>query len=265
MVEPVERVMAAQRRWASARGVAFDPAGYTRTVQDNLFRPLHPLTLAEFKRGKGDETRKKLRALRSSSALVCNLFDYWRGASPEVVAAACLAPCGTTGMCFERQLPGLREIGPHLDVEFTGQRVPPTGVESKFLEPYPPKKARIKVAYLRPGLWKGMPRCRALAEGIHAGDQVFNYLDVPQLLAHVLGMVRAYGRGSFRLVYLWFDVGGAEADQHRAEVVRFQQLLGDEIDFQARTHQQVFEHLRADGSAGKDYCQYLAERYFSGQ
>jgi len=77
------RIKEQQRRWADARNIQRDGDSVV-TLEFNLYQPLTPLTRAEYERGDGDELgrderRGKMFALRSSSALVCNVFDYWRG------------------------------------------------------------------------------------------------------------------------------------------------------------------------------------------
>jgi hypothetical protein len=71
-----------QRKWAAARGIK--PIGnHTQTLEENLFQPLNAETKAEYKAGSGNELGSvdkpgDMYSLRSSSALVCNVFDYWR-------------------------------------------------------------------------------------------------------------------------------------------------------------------------------------------
>ena len=72
-------IYAQQQDWATRHGIQFNNEGYTETVEQNLFQPLTAASKAEFGSGAGSELEEKMRALYSSSALVCNVFDYWRG------------------------------------------------------------------------------------------------------------------------------------------------------------------------------------------
>src|SRR5665648_1118335 len=88
------QILAKQEAWA--HNVGFDLIGsqgkhgkkvYTTTLDDNLFKPLHPQTKKELAAGDGGEINgtenkpAKMQALHSSSALGVNLFDYWRGSA----------------------------------------------------------------------------------------------------------------------------------------------------------------------------------------
>ena len=155
MVRPTHDVYEAftcqQRAWTQQRGIALHGAwpDYVTRLEDNLFQPLSPETLAEYAEGGGDELivqkhgkPPKLFALHSSAALVCNLFDYWRQRDVSVIASACGADPRYKSLRFEQKRP-IRptwKTPPHPDCEFQGIDVRPTAVESKFLEPYNPQK-----------------------------------------------------------------------------------------------------------------------------
>jgi hypothetical protein len=77
------RIKEAQRRWSDARKIEREGDSVIR-LENNLYQPLTSQTRAQYERGDGGELGKdgkrgKMFALRSSSALVCNVFDYWRG------------------------------------------------------------------------------------------------------------------------------------------------------------------------------------------
>ncbi len=126
-----------QQNWAKQRGIEIDNDGYTLSLNDNFFSPLSPETIMDFKSGKGDElgdsgSRGKMQALHSSSALVVNIFEYWRSRNVDTVAQVCGAPSGMTEMQFEKTNPTpLGGIPPHLDVEFHGTAdIKPVAIES---------------------------------------------------------------------------------------------------------------------------------------
>lgn len=119
-------IMDQQRRWAEAHDFSADPKGYVPLVDDNLFRPLSPDALSEFGAGAGDELSDtpgkavKMRALHSSAALVCNVFDHWRGIDVAVIGQVLDLPDPITGVRFEAQLPsGLRGTPPTVDALLT--------------------------------------------------------------------------------------------------------------------------------------------------
>ena len=157
-----------QQSWARQRGIEIDDDGYTLSLNDNFFSPLSPETIKEFRFGKGDElgesgSRGKMQALHSSSALVVNVFKYWRSHNVDTIARACGARSGMTDMQFEKTNPTpLGGIPPHLDVEFHGgTNTKPVAIESKFTELYHRKtKRKIKDRYLNyKGFWTQLPRC----------------------------------------------------------------------------------------------------------
>jgi len=123
MVTAYKLIHAQQQDWASQQGIKFNKDGYTLSLNNNLFLPLSARTKAEFESGKGDELgsegkRGKMQALHSSSALVINVFEYWRNHNVNSIAKACGAPEGMTKMRFEQIYPTpLGGIPPHLDIE----------------------------------------------------------------------------------------------------------------------------------------------------
>ncbi len=260
---------AAQRLWAQGAGIAFDAKGYTHEIRANLFQPMSEATLRELGAGLGSELDGKIRALHSSAALVANVFEYWRERAPMAPVAQALGLTGEIrSLRFEshHRLP-VGSFGPHLDVEFaTAGR--PVAVESKFLEPYgPPKK--LKSYYARPATWTpwNLTPCADLALAIQSGQLVFHSFDAAQVLAHILGLSRTYGASDYRLLYLWYEIPGAEADRHREEVAVFKARLGGAVPFEAISWQQVFEGLVAacggTGATGHaNYLNWLRNRYF---
>lgn len=271
--ETREMIYRQQQRWAKQHRIEFDKDGYTRCLDDNLFEPLSPETSAEFGAGAGDELgrggqRAKMQALHSSSALACNFFQHWRNRNDiDSIAIACGAPKGMTAMRFEQIHPTpLGGRPPHLDVEFYGAKVKPVAIESKFTEPYGRKtKREIRDSYLNPGLWESLPRCKELVKLIREEEKgwtSFSYLDVPQLLKHILGLATTFGHTGFELLYLWYEVPSPEAEKHRKEIEAFKDHIRDEVHFRDMTYQELFENIKKCPTAEDRYISYLAERYF---
>jgi hypothetical protein len=280
-----ESLVKCQMEWGSKTGKAEAGSVYARSLPDNLFlEGLSDETAAEFGRGSGGEfrlkegVRPKGQVLYSSSALVCNVFDYWRTVSDFVeVSAALNARSPVAEMRFEEKLGTGVAGGPcNLDVLFRcadGTRV---GVEGKFTEPFAAKRALplVQPSYMPTpkSSWEriGLEACHGLAtlylcddEKRRTGevDRRFKHLDVPQLLKHVLGLHRA-GKGQFTLIYMWFDNGSSECLRHRAEVADFHSASGLGSRFRAISYQEFVSAMRlvGDGAHGS-YFAYLRSRY----
>jgi len=273
-----EVIMDAQRRWAVSAEVDFDTRNdRTKSIEDNLFRPLNKLTASEFSEGAGNElgTPDKpgnLYALRSSAALACNVFDYWRHRDPSPILSAVDADPRANSIQFEQQFPtGLLGHAPHLDVLLSGGGAVPTAIESKFTEIYRPlatggtKPAFADSYFELDGLWDDMPRCRSLAAQLNRAPRAFVYLDAKQLIKHALGLQTRFGRKGYLLLYLWYEHSGEEAQLHRIELENLLCEITDEVNLVALTYQQVFARLQLEreGHGNDDYLAYLGSRYFS--
>jgi hypothetical protein len=265
-----------QLQWARRHKIPL-VGRYTMKLEDNLFeRKLHSETRKEYERGKGHELEGKrahMKALRSSSALVVNVFDYWRRLNRIQDIAEC---CGAEGLVtdieFEKPHPikGAARTPPHLDVEFVGST--PLAIESKFTETYhrqtrrDNKDTHLDVYLRHPGIWDGLPTLGALAEAIvqrSGGRTEFEYLDVPQLIKHILGL-RSSHCLAFSLLYLWYRMDSKEATQHEQELANFRNRIHGEIDFRAMTYQELFARIKLTPNVDSDYLNYLEQRYFSG-
>ena len=216
------------------------------------------------------ESRGKMQALHSSSALVTNVFEYWRNRDVTFIAEACGAPSGISKMRFEATYPTpLGGFPPHLDIEFTGTHVRSLVVESKFTETYRRHtRRRIKRVYInRPLLWSRLPNCEALAKLIYdeqKGQTSFEYLDAPQLLKHILGLNHEtrFKEKGFTLLYLWYEIPSFEADKHRSEILFFKKAIGQDIDFQVLAYQELFRRIGETPAVDQSYISYLGVRYF---
>ena len=269
------RIKDRQRQWAKQAGHKPDAKGYVRKVETNLWRPLHSETRKEFERASGNELRgqgnrpAKMRALHSSAALACNVFDFWRDRDKGALAKALVLDRAITSLSFEMQLPtGLVGTPPNLDLFLTLQSGASIAIESKFTEAYGSRRAAapFKVKYFPKGrgLWAdaGLPNAQKLAVALKRDSRMFEALDAPQLLKHALGVARQYPGGG-RLLYLFYDDPGPEGARHREEVSEFTSALAGELRFRALSYQEVFEGLKSmDTPEGLSYVMYLRERYF---
>lgn len=268
MLTTYQRIVNQQHAWAKERGIKFDLVGYTFNLVDNLFLPLSPRSEEEFRSGRGDElSTGKMQALHSSSALVVNVFEYWRNRNVDFIAQACGASKGATSLKFEQTYPTrLGGIPPHLDVEFKNTLAIPLVIEAKFTELYHRRtKRHIKDKYLDSTLWSGLSSCENRIRLIHkeeTGKTSYSFLDAPQLLKHILGLNTKFGKRGFELLYLWYDYHSFEAEKHRLELREFKKSITREVIFRNMTYQELFKRIRNNSSASRDYINYLAERYF---
>ncbi len=264
-------IIESQRQWAGARGLTLRTNGRVSFLEENLFAPLHADTRAEFEAGDGDEFGTadkpgKMYSIYSSSALACNVFDYWRKRPMIPLLQACEIRGASSVLKFEQKFStGVGSRPANLDVLImsSGGDCLPVAIESKFTEPFQVgERDFLKTAYFsKPEIWEELTNCRGLAESLTAKERV-KCLKAGQLLKHALALTRKFGKQQFVLLYLWYDVPGSDAArQHRAEVQEFGSLLGDEVLFRSDTYQNVFDRLSPLAS-GTEYEAYLRARYF---
>jgi hypothetical protein len=268
------QIKQSQLAWAKRRGISLDADGYCLEVDRNLLQPLSACARRELAAGDGAElgkegARGKLQALHSSSALACNVFEYWRGRDLHALRAALRVPERLCEIHFEEKFPtGLGRYSPNLDVVLHAANGGLFAIESKFTEPY---KRSTKKSYLKPKYFSakgphwgnaGLPTCQRLAEALRDGEVAFELFDAAQILKHMLGL--ALKGEPWRLFYLWYDPGGADAKCHQAEIRSFSARLGAESAyFVALTHQELFRRLCGEvGSDHGSYVKYLRARYF---
>lgn len=264
-----------QRAWARRKGIQTDRSDYTLTLRENLYQPLSPCAEAEFRAGDGAELGKpgergKMQALHSSSALACNVFDYWRGRDTSALAQALDVPAPVCSLNFERKYPtGLRGKAPNLDVVLQPAAGPVLAIESKFLEPYAGQSAKsgFKAKYFEsePGLWHGLgyPACQKLARSLYEGDHANNWLHGEQLLKHIVGLSRT-GQ-DWVLLYLWYEVTGETILEHSQDIDKFARCATEDgLAFRSMSYQELFRRLnKAIEPRDAGYIQYLKERYFA--
>lgn len=268
------QVLTQQAEWARSRGLQPDERGYVASYQANLFKPLSPAALSSFGLGSGNELRgtsfrpAKMSALHSSSALAVNVFDYWCD-RPDLMLAALGLPTGGMPLKFEAQFPtGLDGNPPNLDVAVRWADGTWLGIESKFTEwltPKPAGKEQFKPKYFpeaQPlwGTW-GLPGSQKLAMLISGGATRYRVLDATQLLKHALGL--ACSGSKFELLYVYYDVPGAESELHKAELDDFAGRIAGDFPFHVRRYQEVFEQLKNRATVDDaEYLEYLQARYF---
>lgn len=260
-----------QKRWAESHTIPYDKANRrVLSLDDNLFAPLDDDTQTEFKSADGSEFGTedkpgKMSSLNSSSALVCNVFDFWRRRRLAPLLRACGIKSSRNKLRFEQKFPtGLGGTPPNLDIVLSCDgKGPVTAIESKFTEPYfSSDHTGFSASYFRDKkLWEGLERCRGLAENY--AQENFQSLNAAQLLKHGLGLHQRFTAERFELLYLWYDVpGSSAAETLRKEVERLSLTVSTDFQFRSLTYQELFGRLLP--AIGKtDYAAYLGSRYFS--
>jgi hypothetical protein len=282
-MRPVEYITERQHSWALRHGVPLDEAGYVIRLNNNLFLPLTTEAIHEFQVGAGQELDGSMRAPHSSSALVVNVFHYWRLYQHLEPILTSIAPglknYEVQDLRFEAQCPinwPVPRMPPHLDVVIRYRQTAQPGVvkavavESKFQELYGQGQGSFAESYLaddNKAIWDGLEPMRELAAQINPANILFRQLKVSQLIKHCLGLKAQFGGvENFELVYLWYPVPGPEAVQHEGEILRFSQVAEScqpRVKFRAMTYQNLIYSLaRNHGDEHGAYVDYLMERYF---
>lgn len=280
-------ILEKQSEWAKNKGIELIGSkvtrgrpSYTLNVNENLFQPLLPEIQKSFSSGDGHELGNagmpgKMQAVHSSSALGVNVFQYWLSISQlPIIATACgfcRSDSNISGSIqFEEKFPINDKFGfhPNIDVVIHNKAKSKKqcfAIECKFSEAYGAHKhSGLKQQYLEcSDLWKDIPQLHAFAKRICPQDTTFYFLHPAQLVKHILGLKRKYGRDGFRLLYLWYDVLGREGKIHQDEISEFTAVAEkDGIKFHALSYQKLFISLANKHRANHpDYVKYLTERY----
>lgn len=235
-----EYILSKQTQWALNNNIQLIGSkgkrgrlAYTQKHEDNLFEPLSSDVIANFENSDGNEIHgrpdnpAKMQAIHSSSALGVNIFHYWHTIRQAPVIAAACGFCRkgnevSRKVVFEEKYPidDRFQFSPNIDVVFHNKndsKYKRFAVECKFSESYGSRHhSGLKNEYfkLQP-LWKDIPKTFGLAKSISPADHQFNYLHPAQLIKHILGLKKAFGKTGFRLLYLWYDVLGEKGVEHR--------------------------------------------------
>src|SRR5690349_23799376 len=140
MTSPILSVIEQQTRWASTNGLETKNA-YVMSLSNNLRQELSSGAIRDFERGSASEIRQRgirpprMHALRSSSALTVNVFDYWRSRDPHPLQRAFGLRDRITNVSFEERFPtGLNSNPPNVDVVLTLEGNQRIAIDSKFTE-----------------------------------------------------------------------------------------------------------------------------------
>jgi len=287
IMKAYEYITARQIQWAINRGIPLigsegirgRPA-YTPTLDQNLFEPLTLDIQKSFEQGDGNEiigNPAKMQAVHSSSALGVNVFQYWQKIEQVSAIASACGFCrkgnnASEKIVFEDKYRIDDDVdkfpkAPNIDVVFhnsASSQFKRFAVECKFSEAYSSQKHNgLKPAYLELiQAWSDIPCLYDFAESICPSEN-FIYLHSAQLIKHILGLKRRFGKSGFRLLYLWYDVFGKEGAIHRDEIDKFSEIAKtDGVYFNAMSYQELILLLsREHGQEHAHYIKYLSERY----
>ena len=279
-----EYILSKQIQWAHNHGIDLigskgnrGRSAYTRNLEDNLFAPLMPDTQKSFQTGDGGELTgnpSKMQAVHSSSALGVNIFQYWQSINEvEKIAYACGFCRKTTqvsrDISFEVKysIDDRFRYAPNIDVVINNDSATQYkvfAIECKFTEAYGGYgHSGIKKKYLDLDIWQEISHLHELAISISPNDDQFQYLHAAQLIKHILGLKRAFGKTNFRLLYLWYDALGNEGAKHRAEVSEFIEVAkSDGIVIHGMSYQELIVRLANSYRVShKKYVEYITSRY----
>ena len=281
-----EQIISKQIEWAKNKGLELIGSRgvrgrkvYTTKLHENLFHPLTLQSRIDLESGdggelNGTETRPaKIQALHSSSALGINLFDYWRNSADfsTITSSSGLSRKGRVfsgDIRFEHKLPIDRRFrfSPNMDAVI----LPHSGtfkcyaIECKFTEAYSSRgHGGLDPKYFEnENIWEGLITIRQLADTISPDDKRFQFLHAAQLIKHILGLNRKYGKSSYRLLYLYYDALGESGFRHRQEVDEFTRIArSDGVAFHHTTYQELITRLAQYREQHPEYVRYLTERY----
>jgi hypothetical protein len=111
--------------------------------------------------------------------------------------------------------------------------------------------------------WADIPGWRTLADELKEPTEAFHRLGAAQLPRHVLGLKFGTSPEKVRLLYLYYDALGDEAEEHRREIARFaMKVASDPIRFVPMAGQEIIlRAIRLLGAEHREYVEYLSERY----
>lgn len=272
-----------QKIWASIQGIELIGSKisrgerlYTKRIEDNLFAgKLSESTKNEYAIADGQEFGNgefpgKMQALHSSSAIVVNVFEYWKSKTSDLMAKALKIPSqNIEEIVFEVKFPIVKDFikHPNIDVVLHYKSGYITAIESKFTEPFGSyKKKGIDARYFNKVDWCTTPEMLKLAKKISPENDIFKLVDAAQLIKHMLGLLKncSHKKNKFRLVYLYYDTFSADGNLHDEEIRMISEIFQkDDLNFQCRSYQELiidmFNKNRNDED--KRYIRYLAERY----
>lgn len=268
----IDKIKLKLKEWADKNKIELDDDYYVKNMDENFILNLSDESIRDLKGGDGaeindDKTRTKIFAVHSSSALVCNFFEYWRFRDKALLAKAFKFDQGIKSLVYEQKLSmGMQGNMPNLDLFMILNNGQAVAVESKFTE-WVSKKSKNKPfadSYKKRDRWNevGLPNCQKLVDKIYSEDESFLYLNAPQLLKHALGLANMHSNKS-KLIYLYYDFDTSISEIHKKEIERFKNALNGELNFKELTYQELFREIQKNKSdIEEEYLSKLEEKYF---
>lgn len=281
-------ILIKQISWAGRNGVKLVGSAitkgrlaYTESLDKNLFEALLPETISEINNGdggelKGDSTHSvKMCAVHSSSAIGVNVLQYWKNKNiPDLAYALGLcskAHNSASEIHFEQKfkISDKFQFDPNIDtviINGDNEEIKAFGIECKYSEAYSSRNhSGLKERYLTEitEQWNDIPNLLDFAKTISPEDKIFSHLHPAQLIKHILGLKKEYGKTRFGLLYLWYDVLGEDGCNHRAEIAEFARIAKqDNVNFYSISYQELIVKLKNDYYIGNEkYIDYLTDRY----
>jgi len=283
-------ILSKQALWAKRKGIELIGSkgergfpAYTQQLDENLFEPMADEARNSFEHGDGGElssedgTPPKMNAVHSSSALSVNVFHHWitSGKASDIAHACglCAKQNQTSeSITFERKFPISKafKFPPNVDVVIENNIKSPYkayAIECKFSEAYSTRKHKgMEHQYFNSDilpLWKDIPELQKFAKAISPDDREYQFLHPAQLIKHILGLKRQYGKKAFRLLYLWYDVLGEEGYRHRTEIDKFAEYAkADDVKFCSISYQELIVSMAKNHyDTNEEYINYLTDRY----
>lgn len=268
----IDNIKSKLKEWADKNNIELDDDYYVKKMDENFIVNLSDESIRDLKGGDGaeikdDKSRTKIFAIHSSSALVCNFFEYWRFRDKALLAKAFKFDQGIKSLVYEQKLSmGMQGNMPNLDLFMILNNGQAVAVESKFTE-WVSKKSKNKPfadSYKTRDRWTevGLPNCQKLVDKIYSKDEKFLYLNAPQLLKHALGLANMHSNKS-KLIYLYYDFDTSISEIHKSEIERFKNALNGELSFNTLSYQELFREILVYSPAiDEGYFKDLKERYF---
>lgn len=290
MQKGFDYILSKQTQWAKRKNIPLIGSkvirgfpAYTKTLEENLFEPLTSDAVDDFLKGDGGEilsnnnSPAKMNAVHSSSALGVNVFHYWKtSAKIDIIAHACGLSAKhnktQTDIHFEQKFSISKAFPfcPNLDIIIENNedaQYKVFAIECKFSEAYTNRgHSGVDPKYFNNDilpLWHDIPKLYDLAKSISPDDNEFKFLHPAQLIKHILGLKNKYGKKSFRLLYLWYDVLGEDGYIHRNEIEKFTAYTNaDDVKFSSISYQELITFL-ADNNydTNEKYINYITDRY----
>jgi hypothetical protein len=285
MIDNMKKIKPAQKQWANERNISLQGSKgekgdkiYTMDISSNFFMPLSNDSRSEISSGDGNEIKStnnnpaKIQALHSSSALVVNIFEYWKQNKEYSIIAKLLGinDKNILNLEYEKQFPIFNKpkTQANVDVCFEYSDNSVVAIESKYTEPYSSRKTKKTFAtkyFEDKNIWNGLPNLSELANMINKNETEFEYLDVVQLLKHILGLQNiTKNKEKYKLIYIYFPAIEKTFEmKHKTEILKLNEIMKlDKINFIYLNWLKVIKKLcRNLKDVRKKYIDYIMERY----